>query len=76
MMMKIVRHLPWDDPTEYIPAFFTTVTICFAFSISAGIAVGFISYAFAKTVTRRWNECHWLIYFFAVLFALQFLLIG
>ena len=76
MMMKIVRHFPWDDPTEYIPAFLTTVTICFAFSISAGIAMGFISYAFAKTVTRRWKECHWLIYFFAALFALQFVLIG
>jgi len=76
MMLKVVRHLTWDDPTEYIPAFLIAVTIPFAFSISAGIAMGFVSYAFAKTVTGRWKECHWLIYLFAVLFVLQHWLIG
>lgn len=74
MMMRIVRQLPWDDPTEYIPAFLLMVTIPFAFSISAGIAMGFVSYAFAKTVTGRWKECHWLIYLFGALFALQYAL--
>ncbi|MBI4465030.1 MAG: NCS2 family permease [Acidobacteria bacterium] len=74
LMMRIVRQLPWDDATEYIPAFLIVVTIPFAFSISAGIAMGFVSYAFAKTVTRRWKECHWLIYLFAALFALQYAL--
>ena len=76
MMLKVVRQLPWDDPTEYIPAFLIAVTIPFAFSISAGIAMGFISYAFLKAVTRRWKECHWLIYFFAALFTLQYALFG
>ncbi|MBI4441754.1 MAG: NCS2 family permease [Acidobacteria bacterium] len=76
MMLRIVRNLPWDDPTEYIPAFLVVVTIPFAFSISAGIAMGFVSYAFAKTVTGRRQECHWLIYLFAALFVLQFALVG
>lgn len=76
LMLKIVRQLPWDDPTEYIPAFLIVVTIPFTFSIAAGVAVGFVSYAVAKTVTRRWKECHWLIYLFAVLFVLQHWLIG
>lgn len=75
MMLKIVRNLSWEDPTEYIPAFLTALTMCFAFSISAGIAIGFVSYALAKPLTGRWKECHWLIYFFAGLFALQYVLV-
>ncbi|MBI4459532.1 MAG: NCS2 family permease [Acidobacteria bacterium] len=76
LMLKIVRRLPWDDPTEYIPAFLILVTIPFAFSISAGIAVGFVSYAAVKTLAGRWRDCHWLIYLFAALFVLQHWLIG
>lgn len=75
MMLPIVRQLPWDEPTEYLPAFLTIVTIPFAFSISAGVAVGFGSYSAAKIVTGRWRECHWAIYLFAALFALQHWLI-
>lgn len=76
LMAKILRQLPWDDPTEYLPAFLTVVTIPFAFSISAGVAVGFASYALAKTVTGRRRECHWLIYLFAALFVLQYWLVS
>jgi AGZA family xanthine/uracil permease-like MFS transporter len=71
MMLPIVRKLPWDEPTEYIPGFLTIVTIPFTFSISAGVAAGFTSYSVAKIVTGRWRECHWAIYVFAALFALQ-----
>jgi adenine/guanine/hypoxanthine permease len=72
MMLQVVRRLDWDDPTEYIPAFLTAVTIPFAFSISAGIATGLASYASIKVLTGRWRECHWMIYFFAALFAVQY----
>ncbi len=72
MMLRVVRRLEWDDPTEYIPAFLTAVTIPFAFSISAGIAAGLASYASIKVLTGRWKECHWMIYLFAVLFVVQY----
>lgn len=75
MMLQIVRQLPWDDPTEYLPAFLTIVTIPFAFSIAAGVAMGFASYSAGKLVTGRGGECHWAIYLFAALFALQYLLL-
>ena len=76
LMLKVARHLPWDDPTEYIPAFLLAVTIPLTFSISAGIAMGFITYAVVKLGTGRGKECHWLIYFFAVVFALQYAFLG
>ncbi len=74
MMLKIVRELEWDDPTEYLPAFLVIVGIPLTFSIAHGIAFGFISHAVGKLATGRWRECHPLTYFFAALFVVQFLL--
>jgi adenine/guanine/hypoxanthine permease len=75
MMLKSVRELAWDDPTEYLPAFLTLVGIPLTFSIADGIAFGFIAYAVAKLATRRGRECPALVYVFAALFVLEFLLV-
>jgi len=75
MMLKVVRDLPWDEPTEYIPAFLTLVGIPLTFSIADGIALGLISYVVGKLVTGRWRECPVLTYVFAALFVLQFALL-
>jgi AGZA family xanthine/uracil permease-like MFS transporter len=72
MMLKVVRELEWDDPTEYLPAFLTLVGIPLTFSIASGIAIGFIAYAVGKLATGRWRECPLLTYIFAALFVLQF----
>ncbi len=75
MMLKAVRDLPWDESTEYIPAFLTLVGIPLTFSIADGIALGLISYVVGKVVTGRWRECPVLTYVFAALFVLQFALL-
>ncbi len=75
LMIRAVRDIHWDDVTESLPAFLTMVTMPFAYSISAGIAVGFVSYAFAKLVTGRGRECPILVYVFAVLWALRYILL-
>jgi AGZA family xanthine/uracil permease-like MFS transporter len=72
MMMKSVRVIEWDDPTEAIPAFLTIVMMPLTVSITEGIAFGFISYAALKLVTRRGREAHWLVYVFATLFVLRY----
>lgn len=72
MMMRAIRDIDWDNATEYIPAFLTMVTMALAYSISAGIAIGFVSYAFGKLVTGRVKECPLIIYIFAVLFVIQY----
>jgi len=76
MMMRAMRDVDWDDVTEAVPAFLTMVTMPFAYSISAGIAIGFISYAFGKLVTGRARQCPAIVYVFAVLWALRYALIG
>ena len=51
MMLRPLRELHWDDPTEYLPAFLVLVGIPLTFSIADGIALGLISYAVAKLAT-------------------------
>lgn len=71
-MMMGVRHIRWDDYTEAIPAFLTLIIMPVTFSITEGIAFGFISYAVLKLVARRYKEAHWLLYLLAVLFLILF----
>jgi AGZA family xanthine/uracil permease-like MFS transporter len=71
-MMKSVRDIDWDDFTEALPAFLILVVMPLTFSITDGIAFGFISYALLKLVTGRAKEVHWLIYVFALLFVVRY----
>ena len=72
MMMRAIRQVEWDDITEALPAFLAMVSMAFTFSIATGIAIGFISYAFAKLVTLRPRQCPLIVYIFAVLFVAQY----
>jgi AGZA family xanthine/uracil permease-like MFS transporter len=73
MMLRNVRRIRWNDATDSIPAFLTMVMMPFAFSITEGIAFGFISYALLKLITRRGREVHGLVYLFAALFVVRYM---
>ena len=72
MMVRGVRRIDWDDPTEALPAFLTMMVMPLAVSITDGIAFGFIAYALLKLATGRGTEVHWLVYLFAVLFLVRY----
>jgi AGZA family xanthine/uracil permease-like MFS transporter len=72
LMMRAIRDVNWDEMTEAIPAFLTMATMAFAYSISHGIAIGFISYAIGKLVTGRVRQCPLLVYIFAILFIIRY----
>ncbi|HKS41166.1 MAG TPA: NCS2 family permease [Blastocatellia bacterium] len=76
LMIRAIRDVDWDDFTEALPAFLTVVLIPLTFSITDGMAFGFISYALLKLVTGRARECHWLIYLFAALFVIRYVIPG
>ena len=76
LMIKAVRDIEWDDFTEALPAFLTLVVMPLTFSITDGIAFGFISYGLLKLVTGRAREAHWLIYVFALLFIARYTIPG
>lgn len=75
LMMREVRHIQWDDPSESIPAFLTMVVMALAVSITEGIAFGFIAACVLKAASGRARELHWLIYVFAALFVLRYALL-
>ena len=75
-MMRSVRDIEWDDFTEALPAFLTLVLIPLTFSITDGIAFGFISYALLKVIAGRAKQAHWLVYVFAILFVVRYALLA
>ncbi|MBN1870444.1 MAG: NCS2 family permease [Candidatus Omnitrophica bacterium] len=73
MMMGCVKKIDWEDYSEAIPAFLTITVMPFCgFSITEGIAFGFISYTILKGVTGRSKEIHPIIAIFSVLFLIRY----
>ena len=56
LMTSSLARVKWDDLTESVPAFITAVMMPFSFSITEGIALGFISYCVMKIGTGRLRE--------------------
>lgn len=75
MMVRGVRRIMWDDPTEAIPAFLTLVIMPLTVSITEGIAFGFMAYAVLKLVAGLAREVHWLVYLCAVLFLIRYVVL-
>lgn len=74
LMMKCITLIDWDDLTEAIPAFLTLIIMPFTLSITEGISFGFISYCVLKIVSGRGKHVHWIIYLFAALFVLRYII--
>src|SRR5262245_13105648 len=71
-MMRNVGRIEWGDPLEYIPAFITIAFIPFTFSITDGIAFGFISYVLLSVISGRYRKLHWLMVVFTGLFIIRY----
>jgi len=72
IMLRTTSEIPWKDYTEAIPAFLTLIIMPLTFSITEGIAFGFISYSLLKLISGRRREVHWLIHLFAILFIFRY----
>ena len=72
-MMRNVGRIEWGDPMEYIPAFVTITFIPFTFSITDGIAFGFIAYVVLSVVAGRYRKLHWLMVVFTALFIIRYI---
>lgn len=56
LMTSSLARVNWQDLTESVPAFITAVMMPFSFSITEGIALGFISYCVMKIGTGRLRD--------------------
>jgi AGZA family xanthine/uracil permease-like MFS transporter len=75
-MIRGVARMDFADPPAAIASFLTLVTMPFAFSITEGIAFGFISYAVLMLAAGRGREVHPLLYGCAALFVLRYALLA
>lgn len=55
-MFKNLEHLEWKDWTAVASGFITALFMCIAYSISDGIAMGFISYTVMTLVSGKFKK--------------------
>ncbi len=75
LMTSSLARVKWDDLTESVPAFITAVMMPFSFSITEGIALGFISYCVMKIGTGRLRDLSPCVIVVALLFVLKIVFI-
>ncbi|MDI9460953.1 MAG: NCS2 family permease [Saccharofermentanales bacterium] len=76
MMMSSFNEINWSELTEAVPAFFAGVFMALCYSISYGIAAGFIFYVITKLCKREAKDVHPILWVSVVLFILNFVLLA
>ena len=76
MMTSSFREIHWDDLDEAIPAFFAGLFMALCYSISYGIAAGFIFYCIVKICKGQAKEIHPILWVCTGLFVLNFVLLA
>jgi AGZA family xanthine/uracil permease-like MFS transporter len=65
LMAGSLRRMTWDDVSEGFPAFLTVILMPLTFSISTGLAAGFVSYSLLKVVRGEARKVHPLVHVIA-----------
>ena len=75
MLLSAFKEIKWDDFDEAIPAFFAGIFMAICYSISYGIAAGFIFYCITKICKKQAKQIHPILWGATVLFILNFVLL-
>ena len=76
MMTSSFREINWEDLSEAIPAYFAGFVMALCYSISYGIATGFIFYCIVKICKKETKEIHPILWVCTFLFVLNFVLLA
>ena len=76
MMTASFKEIDWNDLDEAIPAFFAGIFMALCYSISYGIAAGFIFYVIVKVCKGKAKEINPLLWVCTALFTLNFILLA
>ena len=76
MMMSAFREIQWDDFDEAVPAYFAGVFMAICYSISYGIAAGFIFYCITKICKKQAKQIHPILWVATILFVINFVLLA
>lgn len=72
MMTSSFKDINWSDLDEAIPAFFAGLFMALCYSISYGIAAGFIFYCLVKVCRGKAKDIHPILWVCSSLFILNF----
>ena len=73
LMASSTKHIDFEDFAETTAAFFTMIFMILAFSISEGIAIGFLTYTILKVASGQAKKVHPVMYALSFLFLLYFI---
>lgn len=76
MMMAAFKDIKWADLEDAIPAFFAAVFMALCYSISYGIAAGFLFYCIVKIVRGKAKELHPILIVSTILFVINFVVLA
>ncbi len=74
MMMSSFKEIDWTEFADAVPTFFAGVFMALCYSISYGIAAGFIFYCLSKAFTGKAKDVHPIVWVSSALFILNFVL--
>lgn len=76
LMLSSFTEIRWDVLEEAIPAFFAGIFMALCYSISYGIAFGFVAYIIVKIVRGKTQEIHPVLWVSTLLFIVNFIILA
>ena len=76
MMISSFKDIDWGDFEEAVPAFFAGIFMALCYSISYGIAAGFIFYVLVKVCKGKAKEINPILWICTAMFILNFVLLS
>lgn len=76
MMLAAFKEIHWENLEDAIPAFFAGIFMALCYSISYGIAAGFIFYCIVKVVKKQAKDVHPILWVSTALFVLNFVILS
>ncbi|NLY67774.1 MAG: NCS2 family permease [Tissierellia bacterium] len=76
MMISAFKDINWTELDEAIPAFFAGIFMGLCYSISYGIAAGFIFYCIVKLVKKETRDINPVLWVSTILFILNFVVLA
>ena len=76
MMCSSLKDIDWGDLEVAVPCFFTVVGMPFFYSITDGMAFGFLSYLIVKAARAKFKEINPLMYIICGLFIVMYVIYG
>ena len=76
LMMESFSKIDWSSFEVAMPAFFVITFMPFTYSISNGVAAGFIAYCIAKITKKEAKDVHPIMYIVSELFLINFFING